>query len=325
MKHLNWLIGFWALWPALASGQISPLNEVEAFGPNPGNLKMYLHRVSFPAHAPARRPLVVVLHGCSQSAETCARVTGWGDLGARFHFYVLYAQQRTLNNVTSCFNWFQPTDVLPGKGEVASIRQMVAHAVATLPIDTTQLFIYGLSAGGAMASAALACYPAVFRGGAVLAGGPYLSNGSAFGALGRMTHPPHLMPAEWATHITRLHPGYAGPWPRLVVMHGDEDNLVSPRCSRELVHQWVGLWGIADTLPSIVEHPLASAPHVWREVYSDSTGQNAIVFYGIRGMGHALPIDPGEDDRQGGQPGAFAQDRDFFSTYWIARDFGIVR
>jgi poly(3-hydroxybutyrate) depolymerase len=101
--------------------------------------------------------------------------------------------------------------------------------------------------------------------------------------------------------------------------------LVSPRSSRELVHQWVGIWGLPDTLPTRLEQPLPRNPDVWREVFESQDNHPVIVYYGIRTLGHALPVDPGEEDYQGGQTGGFSQDRDFYSTYYIARDFGLVR
>ena len=65
-------------------------------------------------------------------------------------------EQQGSNNANTCFNWFNPGDVARGRGEAASIRQMVARMVADHKIDPRRIYITGLSAGGAMTSVMLA-------------------------------------------------------------------------------------------------------------------------------------------------------------------------
>ena len=74
---------------------------------------------------------------------------------------------------TVALTGFEPSDVRRGQGEVASIRQMIECCVRDHGIDSSRIFVTGLSAGGAMASAMLACYPEVFAGGAIIAGLPF--------------------------------------------------------------------------------------------------------------------------------------------------------
>src|SRR5215212_11786459 len=76
------------------------LTQVTGFGTNPGNLLMFTH---VPANLPANAPLVVVLHGCTQSAAAMES-SGWSTAANAQGFYVIYAQQQTSNNSSSCFN-----------------------------------------------------------------------------------------------------------------------------------------------------------------------------------------------------------------------------
>jgi poly(3-hydroxybutyrate) depolymerase len=138
-----------------------------AFGPNPGALKMLTYR---PRRGGKGLPLVVVLHGCAQSAETFARQAGWLALADRYGFVVVAAEQSGASNPNRCFNWFEPQDSRRGEGEAASIAAMVAHAVRTQGVDPKQVYVTGLSAGGAMTAVMLVAYPEVFAGGAVVAG-----------------------------------------------------------------------------------------------------------------------------------------------------------
>lgn len=146
------------------------MRETESFGPNPGQLRMF----SFlPDRLPANAPLVVVLHGCRQTADGHAAAAGWLALAQRYGFCVMAPEQTSRNSLRRCFNWFAPGDATRGQGEAASTHAMITHMIATQPIDADRVFITGLFAGGAMASAMLASYPEVFAGGAVIAGLPH--------------------------------------------------------------------------------------------------------------------------------------------------------
>ena len=120
------LAGIVLLFPHWAIAQ--PLVEVEQFGSDPGNLRMFVHVPSSLPDTSIAHPLVVVLHGCSQSAAGFAEQSGWNELADRVGFYVIYPQQRTGNNASHCFNWFQEKDITRGSGEVESIHNMVKHA-----------------------------------------------------------------------------------------------------------------------------------------------------------------------------------------------------
>jgi len=147
-----------------------PLQLVHEFGSNPGNLRMFTYLP--PQHA-ANPPLVVVLHGCTQTAAGYDYGAGWSTLADRYGFALLLPEQQRSNNPNGCFKWFLPDDSRRARGEALSIRQMIETFVMDKKIDRDRVFITGLSAGGAMTSVMLACYPEVFAGGAIIAGLPY--------------------------------------------------------------------------------------------------------------------------------------------------------
>ena len=172
-------IGLW-----LSSGAFgATTTEDVSFGSNPGNLRMFKF---VPDGLPASRPLVVALHGCSQTASSYDDETGWTALAERLGFALLLPQQRqslgsfaTGNNVFGCFNWFLPGDISRDQGEALSIKQMIDTMKTDHGSDSTKVFVTGLSAGGAMTAVMLATYPEVFAGGAVIAGLPYHCAASA--------------------------------------------------------------------------------------------------------------------------------------------------
>ncbi|HEX5517752.1 MAG TPA: PHB depolymerase family esterase, partial [Pseudolabrys sp.] len=138
-----------------ASHGSTRLREIFDFGSNPGNLRMFGYRPSTLANNPA---LVVVLHGCTQTAAGYDIGAGWSTLADRYGFALLLPEQQRSNNPNGCFNWFQPPHSRRDHGEPLSIRQMIEKSVIDHGIDRRQVFITGLSAGGAMTSNMLACY-----------------------------------------------------------------------------------------------------------------------------------------------------------------------
>jgi poly(hydroxyalkanoate) depolymerase family esterase len=202
-------------------------------------------------HAPpglaAGAKLVVLLHGCGQDPAVFARETGWLALAQRERFVLLLPGQTASRNAQLCFNWFNPEDIGQGSGEAAAICAMTRHALALHRCDPAQVFVAGLSAGGAMAACLLAAFPHVYRAGAVVAG---LPAGAARGMVGAMTrmagHGADLSAQAWADRARALSPPReTGPWPRLLVWHGTQDNVVAPSNGRALAAQFCALHGMS--------------------------------------------------------------------------------
>lgn len=258
----------------------------EAFGSNPGKLAMLSYT---PRALAPRSPLVVVLHGCTQTAEAYADNAGWLALADRFGFVVLAPEQSPANNPDRCFNWFSPGDVRRGGGEAASIASMTAHVIAEHDLDPERVFITGLSAGGAMAAAMLASYPDLFTAGAVIAGLPYGVAGNVQDALRVMSRadgrPAHMLGAL----VPKPHGG-AG-LPRLSIWHGDADFTVQVANAHDLAHQWSAAHGLPST-PDRVEPQAFGTRSIWRS----ASGDVQVELNQLRGLGHGTPLSTrGED------------------------------
>lgn len=294
------------------------MEEITNFGHNPGKLRMYLY---VPSDVKGPIPLVVALHGCSQNAEELAEISGWNELADRHGFAVLYPEQRSSNNMTTCFNWFLPHDNEGDGGELASIRSMMDYAAQLIAIDSERIFAYGLSAGAAMANSLLANDPAGFAGGAILAGGAHGSASTAWQGMKVMMNPEDLTPEEWKQRI----PGklQRGNLPKVIVVQGTKDYVVDPRNALELIDQWTAAHE-TDNEANGVDEAYTGNQSVHRSYYSSEFEQEAVVFYSMIGLGHQLPVDPGPGPQQGGQSGTFAVDVDFHATWYIARDFGLL-
>src|SRR6476646_2384924 len=100
----------------------SRLRELHDFGTNPGALRMFTH---LPSGLADQSALVVILHGCAQTAASYDHGAGWSTLADRYGFALLLPEQQRANNPNGCFNWFQPEDTQRDSGEAASINQMI--------------------------------------------------------------------------------------------------------------------------------------------------------------------------------------------------------
>jgi poly(hydroxyalkanoate) depolymerase family esterase len=292
----------------------SRLTEVTSFGSNPGNLRMLNY---VPKDLPAAAPLVVVLHGCTQTAHSYDLGTGWSTSADRYGFAVLLPEQRTSNNPLQAFNWFKPEHFVRDSGEPLSIRQMVEWMAVNHGIDRRRVYVNGVSAGGAMTSVMLATYPEVFAGGAIIAGLPYhcandLQQGFECMFQGRIRSP-----QEWGT-LVRAASSHQGPWPRISIWHGTGDHTVQPTNAEEVIKQWTDVHGLpmTPTFESTVDgHPYRA----WR----GPDGDALIEAYTITGMAHGVPIDPhGEDGCGAAAP--FILDMGISSTRHIARFWGLA-
>ena len=83
------------------SGRPTRLEELTGFGTNPGNLRMFAYA---PKDLPRASPLVVALHGCTQTAAEYDQGSGWSSLADRLGFAVVYPQQQPINNPMNCFS-----------------------------------------------------------------------------------------------------------------------------------------------------------------------------------------------------------------------------
>ena len=291
----------------------SRLTEVHGFGSNPGALRMFKYVPAQPQPA-----LVVVLHGCTQSAASYDVGAGWSTLADRYGFMLVLPEQLTANNPNRCFNWFVASHIERDRGEALSIRQMVAAMVSEHGVDPGRVFVTGLSAGGAMTSVMLATYPEVFAGGAVIAGLPYRTATNINEAFESMFKVRPRPGAEWGDFVRAASP-HCGRWPRVSIWHGGADPLVKCENARQIVRQWTNVHGL-DEAPSRTE----TVDGYPRQVWQDPHGQELIESYTIPDMAHGTPLSAGDSHDKCGVPGAFLLDVGISSSYHIAKFWGLA-
>ncbi|MGW0083145.1 extracellular catalytic domain type 1 short-chain-length polyhydroxyalkanoate depolymerase [Streptomyces sp. NPDC003393] len=300
---------------APAAAAAGTLQQVTDFGSNPGNLTMYEYA---PADLPANAPLVVALHGCTQSASDYHAHSGWQKFADQWGFAVVYPQTGSANNVLSCFSWFDSTKDTRGKGEAASIIQMIDTAVAQYGSDRGRIFVTGLSAGGGMTADLLADYPDVFAGGAVDSGLPAQCAPTQIAASGCQYGSQNLTPKQWGDKVRNSYPGYTGPWPRVAIWQGTSDTTVAPVNGTELRDQWTDVWGTGQTASSTRNLTGGTT----ESIYNDSTGAPAVALFSVSGMAHGLAVNPGSGADQCGSTGTYYLNY-ICSSYHTAKFWGL--
>lgn len=290
------------------------LREMKMATSNPGALRA---KTFIPQNLPAGAPLVVVLHGCTQSAAAYDEGSGWSDLADRCGFALLFPEQQRANNPNLCFNWFLPGDAQRDAGEARSIREMIETIVTDYDLDRSRIFIAGLSAGGAMSSVMLACYPEIFAGGGIIAGLAYGCASTVPEAFDRMRG--HGGPSEKQLQaLVRSASSHTGSWPKISVWHGTADATVVPSNMEATLRQWAGLHGVR-----MQDHMSENGQGYVRRVWHAADGEELIESYTVQGMGHGTPL--AVDGPEGyGKAGPYMLETGISSTVRLATFWGLV-
>lgn len=233
------------------------------------------YRLYIPADAAEGLPLVVMLHGCTQTPEDFATGTGMNALADELGFIVAYPRQPQSANPQKCWNWFRPGDQHRGRGEPAQIAGIVQDVVHESRADPARVYVAGLSAGGAAAAIMAMRYPDVFAAVGIhsgLACGSARDVPSAFAAMRR-----------GGGMRDTVNDGVIVP---VITFHGDCDPTVHPINSEEIVATAAAQSGTP--LTSRTEYGNTTDGRKFeRKMSTDGVGRILIEQWTIKGAGHA--------------------------------------
>ena len=238
------------------------------------------------------RALIVMLHGCTQSADDFAAGTQMNRLADEHGFLVVYPEQTSHANTSKCWNWFKPQDQLRGAGEPSLIAGIVREVAQRHRADPRRIFIAGLSAGAAMAVVMGETYPELFAGVGVHSGLPYGSAHdipSALAAMkgGRSAISGHKrISAE--TDAVRRQAVQVMP---VIVFHGDRDHTVHKANAAHILRQAQEAYGAQASGGNLRESHqdgiTSGGRRFSRIAHVDAGGTARIESWTLHGAGHA--------------------------------------
>ena len=228
-----------------------------------------------PGESATPRPLVVMLHGCTQHPDDFAAGTAMDELARQAGVAVLYPAQSQKANPQRCWNWFKHSHQQRGRGEPSILAGMTRAVVERHGLDPRRVFVAGLSAGGAMAAILGASYPELYAAVGVhsgLAAGAAQDLPSALAAMrGGAAVPPRVA-------------GDEGALPPTIVFHGDADGTVHPSNGEQALTQALPP-GAAEAASERVQAP--GGRQATRRVYRSADGRLRAELWTVHGAGHA--------------------------------------
>jgi poly(hydroxyalkanoate) depolymerase family esterase len=221
------------------------------------------------------RPLVVMLHGCTQSPDDFAAGTRMNAFAERHGVFVAYPEQPASANPQRCWNWFKPEDQRRDRGEPELLAGITRRIMREHSIDPTRVYIAGLSAGGAAAAIMAAAYPDLYAAVGVHSGLPAGAAGDLPSALAAMRQGSRAAPTA----------GRTGRKVPTIIFHGDRDTVVNPQNGDQVAVQ-----ATAAVTGLRTETQQGEAPGrrtYSRTLHTDPSGRALCEHWAIHGAGHA--------------------------------------
>ena len=225
------------------------------------------------------RPLVVMLHGCTQNPDDFAVGTGMNEWAHKQGFCVLYPEQSPDANPQRCWNWFKHNHQRRGGGEPALIASMTQAIMKEHNIDPRRVFIAGLSAGGAMAAIVADAYPEIFAAVGVHSGLPNGAANNVAEALAVMSsgQSGHIKSPQPPQQTQRLVP--------TIVFHGDQDRTVHPRNGEQVIASALGSASAAS--PRVTQGVSPNGRRYTNATHHGDAGKVLAEHWLVHGAGHA--------------------------------------
>jgi poly(hydroxyalkanoate) depolymerase family esterase len=222
-------------------------------------------------------PLVVMLHGCTQSPDDFAAGTRMNLRAEGKTCLVAYPAQAASANASRCWNWFRPSDQQRGQGEPSLIAGITRQIMRDYAVDAERVYVAGLSAGAAAAAIMGMTYPDLYAAIGV-------HSGLAYGVAGDLPSAFAAMRQGDAVAVRR-----SGEYRRLlptIVFHGDQDSTVHPRNGDQVIAQ--SRASATTGLRTRVEQGRVPGGHAYsRTLHTDARGQTILEQWVIHGTGHA--------------------------------------
>jgi poly(hydroxyalkanoate) depolymerase family esterase len=220
-------------------------------------------------------PLVVMLHGCTQSPDDFAAGTRMNFIAEEQICFVVYPAQRSDANQSKCWNWFRTADQQRGGGEPSLIAGITRQVMRDYSVDQKRVYVGGLSAGAAAAAIMGATYNDLYAAVGI-------HSGLAYGAA-------NDMPSAFAAMRQGGGPGRKlissnGPPVPAIIFHGDRDTTVHPNNGGQVLQQAIGT---TSTKKTVHRGQIPGGHDYTRTTHTDAGGREILEHWNIHGAAHA--------------------------------------
>jgi poly(hydroxyalkanoate) depolymerase family esterase len=228
-------------------------------------------------------PMVVMLHGCTQSPDDFAAGTRMNELAEQHRFLVVYPAQAPNANGSKCWNWFRAEDQGRDRGEPSLIAGITREVAAQYGIDQRRIYVAGLSAGAAMAVILGATYPELYAAVGAHSGLPYASAHDVAYAFSVMKSgaPQAGVPIKFMPRpAIRAEMKHSVP---TIVFHGDADKTVMASNGNAIVEAMVAVADQRNMRVSTHEGATASGRTYKRTVYANAADDAIVEHWELHG------------------------------------------
>jgi poly(hydroxyalkanoate) depolymerase family esterase len=253
-------------------------------------------------------PLMVMLHGCTQSPDDFATGTRMNELAEEHTFLVAYPAQAGNANMQKCWNWFQAADQQRGRGEPSLIAGITSQVVDEYEVAEGRVYVAGMSAGGAMAAIMGATYPDLYAAVGIHSG---LAPGSAHDLSSAFTAMRQGGPV--VAHKGVLSEGSQEVLPT-IIFHGDGDTTVHPRNGDRLLAHLARDGNGSSPRVRTRQGRVPGGYEYTRFTYRDAEGRDLVERWSVHGLGHAWS--------GGSYPGSYTDPRGPDASAEMVRFFG---
>lgn len=228
-----------------------------------------------PSHLDAKRAkIVVVIHGCLQSAESMALGTGWNQIAELNNLVIIYPQVPEGSNPLSCWSWYLPENQRSDSGQLKTVFEEIKSVQRLLKLKNPDVFATGISSGAATVAGLLACFPNEFKAGAIHSGPSYglaqtLEDGEKTLKEGPLS----------AVSKGSCQPrSFSG---SILVIQGSADSVVNPSHGKRIISDFIGNAEAVATK----EDATGDLAYSTSDYLSEKSGKGRLIM--VQGLGHA--------------------------------------
>jgi poly(hydroxyalkanoate) depolymerase family esterase len=249
-------------------------------------------------------PLVMMLHGCIQTPQDLAAISGMNSVADKNNFLVVYPEQTKEANPLRCWNWFDTKHQERDAGEPSLLAAIVRQVGSTHNVNSRRVYVAGISAGAAMAVVMGTTYPDLFSGIGVMAGLAFKSGTTLETGLAAMKQggPDPKQLGLLAFKVMGDRGGKATRRMPVIVFHGDADPYLSLINAEQVIAQWAttndylddgkGNNSVSPEPARTIEGLIPAGHSYLRYLYGDRSGRLLLEKWIVKGLGHAWSGSP---------------------------------